>query len=239
MYGLAYKHINLFKQIPFCEFSVNGDFIEKVVTNPEEYGTYANILKCYYFISDEIWDFEHIKPLIQFDSKRGVYHFYDFVKKRSEFIKSKRYKQIKLFNGVLDKNGTNRNWKKQHCLIVQRNHGARKPDVKRLKNDLIEYSYVYNQNLKFYQRNKFDIPEEWAEHLYKIMKQLSNKATFFYKQRGSFILSQEMANVLSNQSIFVYSSNLINKLGYNRKKVIRQIKEQKQFMFGEIKHNYR
>lgn len=237
MYRYIQKHIELFKQIPFDEFPVKADFINKITTNPEEYGTYTNLLKCYYFISDEMYDFTSTKPLVQYNKKNGYYYFYDFVKKRNEFIKERRYKRIKMFNDVLDKNGVNRHFKKHHGLIIKGKNKKYNPDVEKLKGYFREYSYAYNQDLKYYNKHKMELPTDWAEHLYDILRELSDKAIFFYKQPGSFILAQEMANVLSNQHIFLYSRNLI-RYGHNRQKIMRQIREAKQFMFGEIKHNH-
>ena len=225
----------MFKLLPVSEFSVNADFINNVITDPETYGTFANLLKCYYFIADEIYDFARTKPLVQYDENKKFYYFYDFVQKRSESIRRNRYKPTKMQNAIFDKNGINRNFKKQHGLIVQRKPGMHKEDIKQLKQEFIEYSYAYNQDINFYRKRKIDLPEEWAEHLYKVFRELSDKATFFYKQRGSFILAQEMVSILSNQSIFLYCKNLI-RLGNDREKIIRQIKQSKQFMFGEIKH---
>ena len=236
MYCLAYKHIELFKQIPFSDFSAKGNFIQNVVNDPGKYGTFENILKCYYFISDEIWDYNIVKPLLQYNNKTAFYHFYDFIQKRIQSLNSKRYKTTKMMHAVLDKNGNNRNFKKQHGLIVQIKKNKKKPELVKLKENFLEYSYGYNQDLKYYKKHKIELPEQWLEYLYMTLRELSEKANFFYKHRGSTILAQEMVNILSNQSIFVYSGNLI-RYGHNRKKIIRQIKEQKQFMFGEIKHD--
>lgn len=236
MYRYAYKHIELFKQIPFSHFIANARFISNVVNNPETYGTYENIIKCYYFISEELWDYLNVKPLIQYDEEKGSFYFYDFIRKRKESAILKRHKPIKLFNGVFDKNGNNRHFKKYHGLVTKNKQGIKKEDVRILQNIFMTFAYKYDQDLKYYKRKEIEIPTEWAEHLYDILKQLLEKAVFFYKQRGSLTLAQEMISVLSNQFLFVYSSNLI-RYGHNRQKIIRQIKEKKQFMFGEIKHD--
>ena len=236
MYRLAYKHIELFKKIPFAKFSANSGFINKIITEPEKYATYENILKVYYFISDEMWDPLNKKPLITNETDK--FCFYDFIRKRSEFLKKCRYKQIKLFNGVFDKDNQNRHFKRCHGLITKPKSKEIKDEAYKLHDMFISYAYIYNDNLKFYKRNKFELPTDWAEHLYELLNQLSDKVNFFYKQRGSVLLVQEMINVLSNQSLFVQSVNRINVSKENRQKVMRQIREKKEFMFGEIKHNY-
>ena len=238
MYKYANNHVELFKTIPFDKFSVNSNFISNLVNNPEKYGTYENILKVYYFIADELWDQNNTRPLIEYNTNTLTFHFYDFIRKRDDLLKIKRYKPIKLFNGVLDNNGKNRHFKKYHGLVAQAKPGISKKDVRKTVNTFIQYARIYNQDYKFYKRNKFELPPEWAEHLYLILQQLSDQAVFFYKQRGSVILTQEMISVLSNQSLFIYSKNLIKWGGQNRQKIIRQIKEAKQFMFGEITHTY-
>ena len=231
------EHIDLFKKIPFDKFSANSGFIANLVNSPEKHGKYENILKTYYFIANEIWDQNNNKPLIEHQITSSYFYFYDFIRKRYDSLKTRRFKSIKMFNGVLDKNGKNRHFKKYHGLIVQARPGVSKKEVQKTKDLFIKYANMYNQNYKFYKKNKFELPPEWAEHLYIILKQLSEKAVFFYKQRGSLVLAQEMVNILSNQSLFVFSSNLI-KYGENRQKIIRQIKETKHFMFGEITHTY-
>jgi hypothetical protein len=174
--------------------------------------------------------------LIEYNDKKQCFYFYDFIRKRNEFAKLGRYKPIKLFNGVFDKNGKNRHYKKQHGLVTKNKHGIRKEDVRIAQDMFITFAYKYNQDLKYYKRQNMELPTEWAEHLYDVLKQLLEKAVVFYKQHGSFILAEEMIGVLSNQHLFTFSSNLI-RYGHNKQKILRQIKEKKQFMFGEIKHD--
>ncbi len=233
MYKYTNKHVELLKKIPFQEFSSNADFIKKVLSNPNKYGTYENILKCYYFISEEMWNPDRKKPLVRYNDKESRFYFYDFVKKKPNSISDSLYKKTKLLNSVLDKDGKNRHCNKYYGLIVKNKPNVPKSEVKRLREDFLKFAYQYDKNYPFYQRQKFEIPDDWLEHLYNILYELCEKADFFYKQRGCFILAQEMANILSNQYIISYSANLI-KMGYNRKKLIRQIKERKLLMFGEL-----
>ena len=200
MYRLAYKHIELFKQIPFDKLCANSEFIQKVVTNPEQYATYENILKCYYFISDEMWDPLNIKPMITNEPNKLC--FYDFIRKRPEFIikhscnttktnkpyrQPIRYKPVKMFNGIFNKRGENRHYKRYHGLVAQPKSKGLKQEAYSLRDQFISYAYIYNNDLKFYKRSEFDLPTEWAEHLYELFNKLSEKVVFFYKQRGSMI----------------------------------------------------
>lgn len=248
MYGQAYKHIELFKKIPFKQFAANADFIENVITAPEKYATYENILKVYYFISSEMWDPVNLKPSITNETTKIC--FYDFIRKRPDFVKkfnltdkSKnkyiRYKPAKIFNGIFNERGENRHYKRYHGLVAQPKHKSKelKQEAYKWRDMFISYAYVYNNDLSFYTRNDYVLPTEWGEHLYEILNTLSEKAVFFYKQRGSMILAQEMISLLSNQSLFTCSNYRIKTCKENRQKVMRQIREKKQFMFGELKHD--
>lgn len=238
MYRLAYKHIELFKKIPFDKFAVNSDFISNVVNQPEQYATYENILKAYYFIATEIWDKINNKPLLEYNKEKDIYYFNDFVKKRTEIIQSNRFKAAKIYNGVLSKDGKNRHFRKYRGLVAQPKPNACKKEVYDLRDAFLQYAYMYDGNLDFYKRYKFELPTEWAEHLYVILNKLSEKAVFFYKQRGSTILAQEMASFLSNQYAVIAAVKQI-KYGFPKEKIIRQLKQKKQFMFGEITHQYK
>ena len=250
MYRLANKHVELFKQIPFEQFSADSNFIRKVVSHPEKYGTYENILKVYYFIASEMWDPMNVKPSITNESTKVC--FYDFIRKRTDFVKKfnpteqltknrkyLRYKPIKMFNGIFNERNENRHYKRYHGLVAQPKSKSKalKQEAHKLRDMFISYAYIYDNNLKFYKRNDYELPTEWVEHLYELLSKLSECAVFFYKQRGSMLLTQEMISLLSNQFLFVCSSNRINTSKENRQKVMRQIREKKEFMFGELKHD--
>ena len=251
MFGQAYKHIELFKKIPFKQFTANADFIDNVITDPEKYATYENILKVYYFISSEMWDPLNVKPSITNETMK--FCFYDFIRKRPDFIKKfnsteqlkknkpyMRYKPVKMFNGVFNERGENRHYKRYHGLVAQPKSKQRefKQAAYKWRDMFISYAYIYNGDMKFYSQNDYLLPTEWAEHLYEILNKLSEQTVFFHKQRGSMILTQEMVNLLSNQFLFVCSAYRINTCKENRQKVMRQIREKKELMFGELKHDY-
>ncbi len=235
MYRLAYKHIELFQKIPFAEFSANSGFIKKVITEPEKYASYENILKCYYFIADEMWDPLNIKPLITDEETK--YCFYDFIRKRPDFLRKIHYKPIKLFNGIFNDKGQNRHYKRYHGLVAQPKSKGLKEEAYKLRDMFISYAYIHNNGFRYYKRNEFELPTEWAEHLYELLNKLSEYAVFFYRHRGATTLAQEMISVLSNQFLFVYATNRINYSKEDKQKVLRQIREKKEFMFGELKHN--
>ena len=117
---------------------------------------------------------------MKYNKNNCIYYFYDFIKKRTEILKSHRFKSTKLFNGVLDKDGKNRHFKKYHGLIIKNKPGINKKDVKKLKDEFLQYSFQYKGNLQFFKQNKFELPNEWVEHLYIILNQLVEKAVFFY-----------------------------------------------------------
>ena len=227
MYRYADKHIELFKKIPFSEFISNSDFISKVISQPDKYATYENILKCYYFIADEMWDPLNIKPAITDETTK--YCFYDSVRKRYDFVikyaynpepisnkrlqnrQQTRYKPIKLFNGIFNKDGQNKHYKRYQGLIAQPRHKSKqaKAEAYKTRDMFISYAYIYNNDYKFYKRNEYEMPTEWAEHLYALLSKLYDQTFFFYKQRGSTILTQEAISILSNQFLFLISDKRI------------------------------
>lgn len=235
MYGQAYKHIELFKKIPFKQFAVNADFINNVVTNPEQYATYENIIKVYYFIAEELWDPLNIKPTISNESNKIC--FYDFVTKKPGFVNKSYYQTPKLFNAVFNKDGFNRHFKRYHGLVAQPKTKAQKQEAYRLRDMFISYAHMCNDNLTFYKRQKYEISTQWAERLYANLNGLSENVIFFYKQRGDTTLAQEMINVLSNQFMLKRALQRIMISKESREKIIRQIEQTKQFMFGELKHD--
>jgi hypothetical protein len=236
MYKSARKHIELFKKIPFDKFDADSNFIRKVVNQPEAFATYENILKVYYFIASEMWDPLNNKPIIT--NEQNQFCFYDFITKKQENLKKSRYKPVKMFNAVFNEKGQNRHYRKYHGLVAQPKSKLDKEEAYKLRDMFISYGYVYNSDFKFYNRNEFKLPPEWGEHLYELLNKLSEHAVFFYKNRGSMILAQEMISLLSNQSLFVYAANRIKHCKENKQKIMRQIREKKQFMFGEITHKY-
>ncbi len=235
MYKYANKHAELFKKIPFEKFSANADFINNVITNPEQYATYENIIKVYYFIADEMWDPLNIKPTISNETNKIC--FYDFVTKKTNFINKSHYKLPKLFNAVFNKDGLNRHFKRYHGLVAQPKTKAQKQEAYRLRDMFISYAHMYNGNLDFYKRSNFEYPTEWAEHLYENLNKLSENVVFFYKQRGDTMLTQELINVLSNQFMLKNALHRIKMSKESKEKIMRQIKQKKQFMFGELKHD--
>ena len=97
---------------------------------------------------------------------------------------------------------------------------------------------MYKDHLDFYKKNKYELPEEWIEHLYVILREIVEKADVFYRQRAYDMLTKEIVNVLCNEHIVLTFLIEIKTGRYNRADMIQQLKEHKQFMFGEIKHQY-
>ncbi|MBR3510814.1 MAG: hypothetical protein IKN73_02020 [Alphaproteobacteria bacterium] len=240
MYKYANKHAELFKKIPFEKFSAHADFINSVVTNPNKFGSFENILKCYFYISEEIWDYNTPNFLLRYNERNSTFYVYDFISNKQRDIKSgkNKFKQTKMIKSVLNKDGTNCHHHKETGLIINIRQKDKKKEIAILRNQFLRYAYMYNDHLEFYKKNKYEIPEEWLEHLYVILQEIVEKADVFYRQRAYDILTKEIVNVLCNEHI-VLSFLIEIKTGcHSRADMIKQLKEHKQYMFGEITHQY-
>lgn len=241
MYKYANKHAELFKRIPFEKFAAHADFIKSVVTDPNKYGTFENILKCYFYISEEIWDYDTPNCLLRYDKHNSTFYFYDFISNKSRDIKSgkNKFKTTKMVKSVLNKDGTNCHHRKETGLVINIRQKNKKKEITILRNQFLRYAYMYKDHLDFYKKNKYELPEEWIEHLYVILREIVEKADVFYRQRAYDILTKEIVNVLCNEHIVLTFLIEIKTGRCNRADMIQQLKEHKQFMFGEITHTYK
>lgn len=240
MYKYANKHAELLKKIPFEKFSAHADFISSVVTNPNKFGSFENILKCYFYISEEIWDYSSPKFLLHYNKHNSTFYAYDFISHKQRDVKSgkNRLKLTKMMKSVLNKDGTNCHHHKETGLIINTRQKDKKKEIARLRNEFLRYAYMYNDHLEFYKRNKYEMPEEWLEHLYVILQKIVETADVFYRQRAYDMLTKETINILCNEHIISNSLIEIKTGRYNRDDIINQLKEHKQYMFGEITHQY-
>ena len=222
------KHIRLFRHIPHGNFGVSKVFFTKTPVPT----TTDDIVLSYYYIAQEMLDsIDYNRFIIRKNQPPfAPYSCHDPIT-NAEFSIYK-YKEQKLFKGVV-RVYKNRTPHREYSGLI-----AVSKDGQDISSEIEDFK-IFAENYKaehfrhdvFTNERRFCIGKHAINHLYKLLKTLIEKADFKYIQPGSIILAQEMANLMINQDIIKDNQNTASGQDF--------VRQHKEFMFGELKHDYK
>lgn len=220
------KHVKLFKQIPHGNFGVSKLFFEKTPM-PK---TTDDIVLAYFYISKEMLDSLDYRRFIV-RKNTPPFEAYDCHDPITDIhIPIYQYKEQKLFNGVIHTYKNRTPYQEYSGLVAVSKDGTDiSSDIEDFKIFAENYKSKHFSHDMFTNERRCCIGKHQINHLYELLKTLILKADFKYVQPGSIILAQEMANLMINNNII--KDNQHTPGGQD---LVRQHKE---FMFGEIKHD--
>ena len=220
------KHVKLFNQIPHGNFGVSKLFFTKT-PNPQ---TLDDIILAYYYISTEILDsldYSHFiirkntPPFAPYDCHDPLINIQ---------IEIPEYKEQKIFNGIIKKYSNRTPGRKYSGLVAKPKDGQDvSPNIEDFKFFAEHYKGEHFRCDIFTHERLYRVGTTQMNHLYEILKTLTKKADFEYIQPGSIILAQEMASFMINHNIIRNNQNTPYGIEY--------VRQHKEFMFGELKHN--
>ena len=229
------KHVDLFKQIPFKQFYYGKDLFNEIIALQNKNVKSEKLLKCYKRIAEEVYN-SHPSFIVKTCLKS--YDFHDNITYSEGSVCQHRYKKPKLFNGILNKGGVNRQPQSPNGLVITPKPGVPKKEVEHLIEDFVVFSCLYQPHRDPFTREIEETPVEKIDYLYTTLAELLEKADFQYITKGSVVLAREMAEHLTHQHIVRYTLNQI-KCGHDHDFMIEWYKKHKQLMFGEITHTYK
>lgn len=223
------KHIELFKQIPCGNFGPSKLFFDKFKTKQPKDITIDDIFLAYYYICEEMMDSNDSRRFIVQKNplSNDSYEYHDPLTD-GQFDVEENYRHAKVYNGVI-KHYSNRTPRKAYYGLVA------EPKVPGQNiTEFIEDFRIFADSYKtthfrrdiFINERRYCLGEEELDHLYTLLKTLCDKANFYYKQAGSIILAQELANFMANHKIIEKSQNTPGG--------IENVRQHKMFMFGEL-----
>ena len=221
------KHAKLIKSIPCGNFGASKLFFD---TTPE-LSTPDHIFLAYYHIASEMMDSVDSAHFIVLKNKNfnNTYDCHDPLNGLHMFIEG--YKEQKLFSGVI-KTHSNRTPRREKYGLV-----AIPKQNQDIASDLEDFK-IFAENYKsehfrrdiFTNERRYRLGNKQLNHIYNLLKTLTEKADFQYIQPGSIILAQEMASVMINHNIVKNNQNTPYGQEY--------IQQHKRFMFSELKHDW-
>ena len=226
------KHIVLFKEIPCGNFGPSKLFFDEFkIKNIKDIST-EDILMAYYYIAEEMMDSVDSGVFI-IRRNNPPFHKYDCHDPLTHEQKSiYEYKKTRFLNGVM-KGFYNRTPKsKQYGLIPKPK--TKVDSINHIIEDFRIYASLYKS--KYFHKDMFTNKKlcttynQELDHLYILLQTLNEKASFSYKQPGSIILAQELANTMINQNIVMQNMHMPNKIDF--------IHQHKLLMFGELRKQY-
>lgn len=227
------KHIELFKQIPCGNFGVSKLFFDWFKKQKIEDITFDDIFLAYYYISTEMMDSVDSKYFIVRKNINTLLPPYDCHDPLTEEqIPIDEFREQKLFNGIIHHYINRAPNRKYYGLVAipKKNNVDIQPIFEDYKIFATNYKHEHFRHDVFTNERRYCLGDDELNHLYRLLKQLTDKADFQYIQPGSIILAQEMASVMINHNIILNNQHTTNGYEY--------VKQHKLFMFGEITHTY-
>ena len=222
------KHLELFKKIPCGNFGTSKLFFDKFKTKQPKDITLDDIVLAYYYISEEMMDDIDSNWFIVRRNNPPLHKYdcHDPVTKEHIFVSSE-FKDAKLYNGVIQRYSNRTPKRKQYGLVaIPKNNQDISSDFEDFRIFADNYKRQHFRLDTFTNERRYCLGTKELEHLYTILKTLFEKANFHYKQPGSIILAQELANVMANYNIVKD-----NQYTPNGRELVHQ---HKLFMFGEL-----
>lgn len=227
------KHIELFKQIPCGNFGPSKLFFDEFKDKQPKDITIDDIFLAYYYISEEMMNSEDSRRFIVRKDTLVLdnYQYHDPLTDAQDET-GINYRPAKVYKGVI-KHYDNRVPKGDYYGLVAT------PKIPGEKiAEIIEDFRIFADSYKtthfrrdiFTNERRYCLGEKELNHLYSLLKTLCDKANFCYKQAGSIILAQELANVMANHKIIEKSQNTTGGIEY--------VRQHKMFMFGELQKQH-
>ena len=223
------KHIELLKKIPCGNFGVSKLFFDAFKKKAVKDISVNDVIMAYYYLSTEIMDDVDLNSFIvkKNPAPFNEYDCHDSITHQHIYINE--YKPTKLYSSVIE-HYYNRRPKRRgfyHGLVPT---PKQKENIDNIIEDFKIFADLYKTHLlsvnMFTREPMYDVGEKELNHLYYLLKQLYTRADFQYKQIGSIILAQEMANVMTNHNIIKNNQHTPNGVEY--------VHKHKMLMFGEL-----
>ena len=227
------KHIELFKQIPCGNFGPSKLFFDNLKTKQPKDITIDDIFLAYYYISEEMMDSKDSRRFIVRKNPVSLceYEYHDPLTQAQENT-DKNYKHAKVYNGVIKHNSNRKPKIKYYGLVATPKNSDTK--TTNIIEDFRIFAYTYKTEHfridPFTNERRHCLGQEELEHLYKLLKNLYENSNFCYKQAGSIILAQELANLMANYNIIKNNQHTPGGIEF--------VRLHKMFMFGELQKHH-